>query len=197
MSIYSTPTETVLKTTKLTAAKLNEYWKEKLDDIDAQFLPGELKQTARSSAPAGWLLCQGQAISRTTYAALFAAIDTKYGAGDGSTTFNIPNMKGRVPIGLDPADGDFDDRGKSGGEKTHTLVTGEMPSHAHPGVGNHRHFITGDGAYAHQPYSCPGDKGGGSQYTDYAGAHSHPAVGGGGAHNNLQPYLVMNWLIKT
>jgi microcystin-dependent protein len=64
------------------------------------FLPsGVVAPFAGSSAPAGWLLCDGSAVSRTIYAALFAAIGTTWGAGDGSTTFNVPNMLGRVPVG--------------------------------------------------------------------------------------------------
>ena len=68
------------------------------------FLPsGMMAPFAGSSAPAGWLLCDGSAVSRTTYAALFATVGTTWGAGDGSTTFNIPNMLGRVPVGAGAA----------------------------------------------------------------------------------------------
>lgn len=157
---------------------------------DALFFAGDLKPTARVSAPTGWLLCQGQAISRTTYAALFTAISTKYGVGDGSTTFNIPNLKGKVPIGLDSGDGDFNDRGNTGGEKTHTLITAEMPSHAHA----HNHTVAvgywptancAAGAIANSASAGP--------VTTSTNATS---AGGGGAHQNLQPYVVINWLIK-
>jgi microcystin-dependent protein len=61
---------------------------------------GAMHMYGGTAAPAGWLLCDGSAISRTTYADLFAAIGTNYGAGDGSTTFNIPDVRGRVPVGL-------------------------------------------------------------------------------------------------
>jgi hypothetical protein len=65
--------------------------------------PGMVAAYAGSSAPSGWLLCDGTAVSRTTYSALFAAIGTSYGAGDGSTTFNLPDLRGRVPVGKPPA----------------------------------------------------------------------------------------------
>lgn len=69
----------------------------------AQF--GDIKATASTTTPAGWLLCAGQAISRTTYAELFAAVGTTYGAGDGSTTFNVPDLRGRTIAGLDNMNG--------------------------------------------------------------------------------------------
>jgi microcystin-dependent protein len=71
-----------------------------LDDTEGTALEaGTIVATARSSVPTGWLLCSGQAVSRTTYADLFNAIGTAYGVGDGSTTFNVPNLRGRFPLG--------------------------------------------------------------------------------------------------
>lgn len=64
-------------------------------------LAGMVMAFAGSTPPTGWLKCDGSAVSRTTYASLFVAIGTKYGAGDGSTTFNLPNLTGRVPLGMD------------------------------------------------------------------------------------------------
>src|SRR5262245_28732340 len=92
------------------------------------YAPGVL---AAPTAPAGFLLCDGAAVSRATYAALFALIGTNYGAGDGSTTFNLPNMKGRVLAGYDNAQAEFTSIGQTGGEKTHTLTLAELPSHDH------------------------------------------------------------------
>ena len=66
---------------------------------------GAVLPFAGTAAPAGWLLCYGQAVSRTTYAALFNALGTAYGAGDGSTTFNLPDLRGRVPGGKDDMGG--------------------------------------------------------------------------------------------
>ena len=84
-----------------------------------------------TTAPVGWLLCDGAAVSRTTYAALFAVISTAYGAGDGSTTFNLPNLKGRVPVGLDAAQTEFDTRGETGGSKTSTAPHDHAVDHDH------------------------------------------------------------------
>lgn len=67
--------------------------------------PGAYMPYAGATAPTGWLLCAGQAVSRTTYAALFAAIGTTHGAGDGSATFNLPDLRGRVPAGKDNMEG--------------------------------------------------------------------------------------------
>lgn len=86
-----------------------------------------------SLPPGGWLWCNGAAVSRTTYADLFAVIGTAYGAGNGSTTFNVPDLGGRVPVGYDSGDTDFNANGKTGGAKTHTLTVSQMPSHNHGG----------------------------------------------------------------
>lgn len=90
-----------------------------------------------SSPDVTWLVCDGSAVSRTTYAALFAVFGTTYGTGDGSTTFNVPNMKGRVPVGIDYAQTEFDTLGEASGEKTHTLTSAEsgVPEHTHNFVG--------------------------------------------------------------
>lgn len=89
--------------------------------LDGQLTPiGALMPYAGATAPSRWLLCDGAAVSRTTYARLFGVIGTTFGAGDGSTTFNVPNMLGRVPIGRDPAQPEVDVLGEAGGAKTHT-----------------------------------------------------------------------------
>jgi microcystin-dependent protein len=85
---------------------------------------------AAASAPTGWLLCDGSAVSRTTYAGLFAILSTTYGVGDGSTTFNLPDLRGRFPVGKNA--GTFSALGGTGGEETHTLTVPEMPAHTHP-----------------------------------------------------------------
>jgi len=77
--------------------------------------PGVVLPYAGASAPTGWLLCYGQAVSRTTYADLFTAISTTYGAGDGSTTFNVPDLRGRVPAGKDNMGGTAANRLTAGG----------------------------------------------------------------------------------
>lgn len=82
---------------------------------------------AGTTAPQGWMLCDGSAVSRTTYAALFAVIGTTYGEGDGETTFNIPNLAGRVVIGSSQSHA----LGTTGGSETVTLTADQLPVHTH------------------------------------------------------------------
>lgn len=139
-----------------------------------------------TDAPDDWLLCQGQAISRTDYADLFEVIGTTYGSGDGSTTFNIPNLKGKVVVGLDSNDTDFDTLGESGGEKTHQLTKDEMPSHNH--TNGDTYIWVGSGGNLVDP------SGGSSvKYQKLSNGNT----GGNQAHNNLQPYIVTNYIIKA
>lgn len=149
---------------------------------------GAIMQYAGSSAPTGWLIADGSAVSRTTYAALFAVISTTYGSGDGSTTFNLPNLKGKVPVGLNSSETEFDALGETGGAKTHTLTTSEMPSHSHG--------ISGIYIENNKNYSGTGF----NPLTNDARSgtiNSTNSAGSGGAHNNLQPYIVLNYIIKT
>lgn len=145
---------------------------------------GDIKTTARATAPIGWLACDGSAVSRTVYADLFAAIGTQYGAGDGTTTFNIPNLKGRVPVGLDTAQTEFNAIGKSGGEKTHTLTIPEIPNHSHS-----YSFYAASSTRGLSPYD--------GSWNNVLGNYTSGSTGGGGAHNNLQPYLTVNKIIYT
>lgn len=101
---------------------------------------GEIKAYAGSTVPNGWLICDGSAISRTDYPLLFNAIGTLWGVGDGSTTFNLPNLKGKVPVGYDSSQTEFDTVGEAGGALTHYHTTGDctltsaqsgVPAHAH------------------------------------------------------------------
>jgi microcystin-dependent protein len=186
---------------------------------------GSVQMYAGSTAPSGWLSCDGTAVSRTTFADLFAVLGTTYGSGDGSTTFTLPNMKGRVPVGLDSAQTEFDVLGESGGAKTHTLSTTEIPSHSHTIDHNHSAFSTAtEGGHVHNifgnntgvPAGTNGfgvamltlTSGTSNRNSDTGGAHSHSIdvpnftgssgnQGSGGAHNNLQPYIVLNYIIKT
>lgn len=82
---------------------------------------------AGSTAPQGYLLCDGSAVSRDTYSELFAAIGTVYGSGDGSTTFNVPDLSGRVVLGVSQSHA----LGTTGGEAAHTLTEQELPAHSH------------------------------------------------------------------
>ena len=111
---------------------------------------GAMMAWASSVVPANWLLCDGSAVSRSTYASLFAAIGTQYGSGDGVTTFNLPNLKGRTIVGRDSSQTEFDTLGETGGTKTHTLTESEMPSHTHT-QNSHTHTFSGttDGGGSH------------------------------------------------
>lgn len=140
--------------------------------------------------PNGWLLCDGRAVSRTKYAELFKAIGTKHGSGDGSTTFNLPNPKGRTLVGKDSTDTDFNTLGKTGGEKTHTLTVNEMPSHTHNA--STKANWTGSSSTWAELARAPATSGDIEEKDGYISA-----TGGGQPHNNLQPYMTTNFIIKA
>jgi len=166
-----------------------------------------------TSAPEGWFLCDGSVKSRTTYAELFSIIETSYGTGNGTSTFNLPNLKGRIPVGYNSSDTDFNTLGETGGEKAHTLSIAEMPTHSHTisSNGNHNHRmyfdsggggdeyhgskITVNGTDCGSSGGCPAN---GSDYTEPSGSHTHTIYNSGdnGSHNNIQPYQVVNYIIK-
>lgn len=141
---------------------------------------GTIMPYAGGTAPTNrWLICNGQAVSRTTYAKLYSVIGTKYGIGNGSTTFNLPNLAGRVPIGVSSSHA----LGTTGGAETHTLTINEMPSHNHSATG----WLSesGGNTFARRATSSSS----GTLYTNN--------TGGGQAHNNMQPYITLNYLIRA
>lgn len=111
------------------------------------FPKGMVSPYAGASAPTGWLLCDGAAVSRTTYASLYGVVGDTYGAGDGTTTFNVPNLKGRVIVGIDGADSDFNTRGETGGWKATQAHTHDLSSHTHSD--DHVHGVYGAGGHDH------------------------------------------------
>lgn len=154
---------------------------------------GTITSYGGTTDPAYWLICDGRAISRTAYAELFAVIGTTYGSGDGSTTFNIPDLRGRVAVGHNTTYG----LGASGGEATHTLSVNEMPSHTHSfvkgGASININVTSGVETTSGFESASTGGLWGGNKKANSAIANA----GGGQAHNNMQPYLVTNYIIKT
>lgn len=191
--------------------------------------PGVVDDYAGDTAPLGWLMCDGDAVSRTTYAALFAAIGINWGAGDGSTTFNLPDLQGRVCIGAGTGTS-LSARvlAETGGEEEHTLLTTEAA------VAAHTHTLTAEASHVHQMFSdddgdsvltasnivpsrrdgtgdvkayemtyvgpggaaaAVGQSGAGSSHTHTVGTHAGSSSAD--PHNNMQPYGVLNKIIKT
>ncbi len=167
--------------------------------------PGLISPYGGATAPTGWLLCDGSAVSRATYSALFAVVSTVYGVGDNATTFNVPDLRGRIPIGVGTGTGG----GASGvgaptggsaltgigratwkGEETHVLTTGELAAHSHR-VLLDSGTSTKDAVARNQSsgtpvYSQSGDSG---DYIESTGSNT--------AHNNIQPVMGVQYLIKT
>src|SRR4029453_5543830 len=166
--------------------------------------PGDIKPTARSTASAGWLLCDGLQVSRTTYAVHFSAIGVPYGAGDVVGTFTVPDLRGRVPVGVGQGAGlsVVWARGQQLGAEVHGLTVNEMPSHAHgvndPGHGHHLQNLIGTltpGA-GQQILAASGPVVNAFTDPSFTGIGIAP-VGNGAAHNNIQPSIGINWVIKT
>lgn len=175
--------------------------------------PGCVMPYAGATAPDGWLLCHGQAVSRTTYADLFIAIGTAYGTGDGSTTFNLPDLRGRVAAGRDDMGGTDAGRlagsvanrttlGGAGGAATHALAISEMPAHSH-GVNDPGHAHSYGAGQVPSAFTPRGTNGDGTNFNNNPSTNaafsgiSIQNAGGGSAHNNTQPTLILNYVIAT
>jgi len=151
---------------------------------------GSIFPYAGATAPTNYLLCYGQAVSRATYSVLFSILSTTYGVGDGSTTFNLPDIRGRVIAALDNLGGssanvvtdtDADTLGGTDGEEDHVLTAAELPAHTH---------------------TFPTDNGSGSASTLVPGntAGSQIASGPTGdddGHNTMQPTIFMSYIIRA
>ncbi len=150
-----------------------------------------------SPIPNGWALCDGQEISRTTFSDLFSLITTTYGVGDGSTTFNVPDLRGRVGVGLDGVSAGVltsnNNAGDSGGEEDHMLVISELPDHQLT-LGLHMMAFTGGVNLTLVPLGA-GNQGDVPQgFTPDPGNPPNPVTGV--PHNTMQPFLVLNYLIR-
>jgi microcystin-dependent protein len=168
-------------------------------EILAKLVPaGTIVATARNTAPSGWVLCQGQSVSRTgTYAALFDAIGTNYGSAS-SSTFNIPNLKGRVPVGIDPADATFNDHNKTGGAKTVALSVSNLPPHNHLFGADDQ--VGSQGSYTKISgfnYDATSTTSGAGANLLTKGLYSGSTSSSGNTpHENMPPYNTVHYMIK-
>lgn len=156
-------------------------------------LIGSITLYAGSTAPNGYMICDGSEISRTTYSALFNVIGTTYGQGNGQSTFNIPNLKGKIPVGYDSSDTNFDTLGETGGEKTHTLTTAEIPAHTH----TYTDYTAKASSTAKTWDTTKTQNSVTGVGNDTNTRTTNSNTNAGGAHNNMQPYIVLNYIIKV
>ena len=180
-------------------------------DFRTYIMPaGSVIPYAGTSAPTGFLFCDGSAVSRSTYAALFAVIGTTYGAGDGSSTFALPDLRGRVVAGKDDMGSSSANRltdqsgglngdtlGDTGGSETHTLTTAQLASHTHS-------FSDTDSITA-MTFLNDGlgvNRGGSGQSSSSNSisvsiSGTTGSTGSGSAHNNVQPTIILQYIIRT
>lgn len=185
-------------------------WADTALDFAGLALTGEIKMGGWASSPAGWLLCDGSAVNRTTYADLFNAIGTSYGVGDGTTTFNVPDFRGRGPVGAGTGSGlTARALGQTGGEEAHILTLGELAQHSHTVTDpQHSHGINSPGGLivVQDNTATNGIVGGAIQKMQGRGdvtinngatGITVQNTGSNTAHNNMQPYGVATFVIKT
>jgi|TARA_R100000482_G_scaffold122151_2_gene69213 microcystin-dependent protein len=166
---------------------------------------GTIVPHGKDTAPDGFLNCDGSAVSRTTYSALFAEIDIAFGAGDGSNTFNLPDLRDNVALGKS----NTKNVGSTGGSasntpsgsvsvQNHTLTISQIPSHNHL-EGGHSEFGTGSSQNANTRNT--GNASNAKRFftanTGGGGAHNHGGSFSGNSMSVLQPYVAVNYIIKT
>jgi microcystin-dependent protein len=162
---------------------------------------GAIVMFASDAEPARFMRCDGTALSRVDFAELFAVIGTKFGSGDGSTTFNLPNLRARFPVGINdaaivgpPALSVRQINGK-GGVETHKLTAGQLARHSHklPDAGN---FLDNpsSGGFGFISYSVSNP--GGSTIRVQGWSATDSDGGSDQAHENMPPFLVVNFVIK-
>jgi microcystin-dependent protein len=154
---------------------------------------GALMMWATGSAPTGWLLCQGQAVSRSTFSTLFAAIGTTFGSGDGSSTFNVPDYRDRMPVGA----GSLYSLGSTGGSKDAIVVA---HSHSLSGGGVSGTFVTGVSTSSSSFNTVGLNAITSVSTTTGSPTYTNPTVqsaGSSGTNANMPPYLGIQFIIKT
>jgi len=146
----------------------------------AASVSGEIKMYAGSSAPTGWLLCDGSTVSQTTYAALFAVVGANAFGTDAGGNFDLPDFRGRTAIGVGTGSGlTARAMGDEVGVETHQLITAELAAHTHTGRN------TSDGAAE------------GGSHVQATRAGNSGSTGSNTAHQTMQPSLAVNYIIKT
>jgi len=156
---------------------------------------GEIRVMTFGFTPKGWMACNGQLLAINSYQALFALLGTQYG-GNGVQTFALPNLQGRVPVGVGGALGLV--QGEFAGEENHTLVTAELPAHSHLVRASTSQASSSNPSGALPAIAATGD----ACYADGSGnttlaAASVGAAGGTQPHANLQPFLTLNFCIAA
>jgi microcystin-dependent protein len=209
---------------------------------------GSIMAWASNTAPSNWLICDGSVVLKADWPSLYSAIGNQYAlGGETELEFRLPNLKGRVAVGRDASQTEFDTLGEIGGAKTHTLTTAEMPSHTHTqdshnhtqnshthvqdshnhtqnahnhnflyqGVeyagwnaasvaGSSLNFYVGNSAFPQTTIANRTATNNATTATNQSTTATNNATtatnqntGGGEAHNNLQPYIVLNYIIKA
>lgn len=163
----------------------------------SDFFIGEIRAFSMDWAPADWALCDGAQLSIQPNAALFAVIGTAFG-GNGVTTFNLPDLRGRTPVGINPTSADYQ-RGKAGGAEGVTLTTAQIPPH------NHQvQVLTAAGAVILPTGNIFSSVGGTTKPNLYAPPSTTPlalnpatvnATAAAATHSNVQPSVVVNYCI--
>jgi microcystin-dependent protein len=159
---------------------------------------GEIRIFAGSFAPKGWALCNGQLLPIVQNTALFSILGTMYG-GDGKTTFALPNLMGRAPIGVGAGPGLTPrTQGKMEGSNTVTLNTTQIPAHTH--IAQYGDSVSGDPVLPGSLWAATPGRGGKATYSEpnslvNMSLEAIQPAGGGAPHNNMQPYLAMNYII--
>lgn len=145
-----------------------------------------------------WMIADGAAISRADFPEAFALWGETFGPGNGSTTFNLPDFRGRTLVGADTSQPEFDTVGEHGGSKTHTLSVNEMPAHGHGAPGFRFYVESTNGAWRRTSTGGhAGTAGEDGVWRQRMAEEGTQNTGGGQPHNNLQPYRVARYMVKV